>query len=249
MAGEVARIGVVRIDDVAHLGGELPHTRVLRALVGELLEASLAVEEADGDAIRRRELPGIAVGRPALPVERLPQAVDGPLPHLADDRGDVGRGRPLAREIDGAVDEGLGHGPAGIGLEGERRRHPGLAETLDERREIRLPARREGLVEAVRSLEHGDRPDEAGLGEARGADTRLRRQARMQALGPAAVGEIFDDAARHAAGGADGPGDGGSIEPHGAAGGRRGGERAEHRGRMEAGLVDRLRGDEAARGT
>ena len=38
----------------------------------------------------------------------------------------------------------------------------------------------------------------------------------------------------------------GPIEPHGAAGGRRGGERAEHRGRMEAGLVDRLRGDEAA---
>ena len=67
----------------------------------------------------------------------------------------------------------------------------------------------------------------------------------MQPFGPGALGEIFDDAAGHAAGDAERIDDlpGVEAERCADAGGRA--HRAENRGRMKAGLVDGLRHHEA----
>ena len=67
----------------------------------------------------------------------------------------------------------------------------------------------------------------------------------MQPLGPGAFGQIFDDAAGHAAGDAERIDDLPGVEAkRGADAGRRA-HRAEDRGRMKAGLVDGLRHHEA----
>ena len=97
----------------------------------------------------------------------------------------------------------------------------------------------------MHALEHGARADEPAARQQRRADARLRRPAGMQPLGPGAFGEIFDDAAGHAAGDAERIDDLSGVEAQrGAdAGGRA--HRAEDRGRMKAGLVYRLRHHEA----
>ena len=59
------------------------------------------------------------------------------------------------------------------------------------------------MEEAVLALEQRARAGEARLRHARGAIARLRRPARMHALGPGAFGEVFDDARGHAAGDAE----------------------------------------------
>ena len=104
---------------------------------------------------------------------------------------------------------------------------------------------RETVEQAVHALEHRARPDKAGARKQRRAQAGLRGPAGMQPLGPGAFGEIFDDAARHAAGNAERIDDLPGVEPErGADAGRRA-HRAEDRGRMEAGLVHGLRHHEA----
>src|SRR5262245_18359396 len=93
----------------------------------------------------------------------------------------------------------MGHRAAGIDLEGERLGDPAAAEALDELSPFALRGAREAVVEAVRSLEHGARADEARAREFRGADARLRGPARVQPLGPGALGQVFDDAGGHRA--------------------------------------------------
>ena len=77
----------------------------------------------------------------------------------------------------------------------------------------------------------------------------LRRPARMHALGPGAFGEIFDDAARHAAGDAERIDDLLGVETERGANASRRAHRAENRGRMKARLVHRLRHHGAEAGT
>ena len=67
----------------------------------------------------------------------------------------------------------------------------------------------------------------------------------MQPLGPGALREIFDDAARHAAGDAERVHDLLCIESERGADAGGSAHRAEDRGRMKAGLVDGLRHHEA----
>ena len=83
--------------------------------------------------IGRRELGGIAVGRALLGGERLPQAMHGAFRHLADHLLDVAGLDAARRQPPGAVDVGMRHGPARIGLEGERLDHPALAEIVEQR--------------------------------------------------------------------------------------------------------------------
>ena len=61
----------------------------------------------------------------------------------------------------------------------------------------------EAVKEAVHAFEHRARPDKAGAAKQRRANTRLRRPAGVQPLGPGAFGQIFDDAARHRGDGAE----------------------------------------------
>src|SRR5262249_34893038 len=67
----------------------------------------------------------------------------------------------------------------------------------------------------------------------------------MQAFGPGAFGEIFDNARSHAAGDAERIDDLAAVEPQRCADAGGGGHGAEHCGRMEAGLVHQPRCDQA----
>ena len=100
------------------------------------------------------------------------------------------------------------------------------------------------MEEAVLALEHRARAEKALAPEQGRAQARLRRPAGVQPLGPGALGEVLDDPRCHAAGDAERIGQlprrqaERSTDPGGGA------ERADHRGRMEAGAMDRGRRDQ-----
>ena len=245
VAGEVVRIGIVGIDAVADLLGERDHRGLLHRVVGEIAQAHIAADEAGGDAIGLRELPGVAVARRLLGGERLPEAMHRALADVADHLGDV-VGLDAARaEPPRAVDVGMRHGPAGIELEGERLRQPARAEIAGHRVEVARRGVGEAVEEAVRALEHRARPGEAGPRQQRRAHARLRRPAGVHPLGPGALGEIFDDARRHRADDAERVDHLLLVELERLADGGGGAHRAEHRGRMKARLVHHLRRDQA----
>ena len=164
---------------------------------------------------------------------------------LANDLADILRLDAARAEPPRAIDIGLRHGPAGIGLEGERVGDPARAEIAGQRGVVALRRMREAVEQAVHAFEHGARTDEPGARKQRRAQAGLRGPARVHPLGPGTLGEIFDDAARHAAGNAERIDDlpGVETERGADAGGRA--HRAEDRGRMEAGLVHGLRHHEA----
>src|SRR5712691_3463462 len=101
------------------------------------------------------------------------------------------------RQPSSAVDVGLRHGAAGIGLESDGCRQPLAAEAVEELCPVAPGGAREAVVEPVRAFEHRARPDEPGARQVRGANSRLRRPARMHALGPRALREVLDDARGH----------------------------------------------------
>ena len=101
------------------------------------------------------------------------------------------------------------------------------------------------MEQPVHALEHRARADETLPGQQRGAKARLRRPARMQPLGPGALGEIFDDAAGHTARNAERIDDLPGVKAKCCADAGRSSHRAEDCGRVKAGLVDGLRHHEA----
>jgi hypothetical protein len=141
------------------------------------------------------------------------------------------------------------HGAAGIGLEGECLDHPTRPE-IGERVVVALRRVGEAVKQSVHALEHRAWPEEAAARQQRRAQARLRRPAGMQPLGPGALGEIFDDAGGEAAGDAERVDDLLGVEPQRGADTGGGAHHAENRGRVEAGLVHRLRnhGGEATHG-
>jgi hypothetical protein len=134
----------------------------------------------------------------------------------------------------------MGHGAAGIGLERDVAAQPVAARALEHGAEIAAVAVGEGMEEAVLAIEQRTRSGESGLRQARGAIARLRRPARVHALGPRAFGEVLDDSRRHAAGDAQGMTPGAGVQPHrrGDAGGRT--QRTEYGGRVKARLMHAL---------
>ena len=119
--------------------------------------------------------------------ERLPQPVHRALADLADHLDDV-VGFDARAEPPRAVDIRMRHGPARIGLERQRLRHPARAEIAGQRVVVALGGAREAVKEAMHAFEHGARPGKAGAAEQRRAHARLRRPAGMQPLGPGALG-------------------------------------------------------------
>ena len=144
-----------------------------------------------------------------------------------------------------AVDVGMRHGPARIGLERERLGDPARAEIVDERAVVAGGRMREAVEQAVHALEHRARPEKPGAPEQRRAQPRLRRPSGVHALGPGAFGEIFDDARGHAAGDAERIDQLALIELERRADAGRRAHGAEHGGGMEAGLVHELRRHQA----
>src|SRR6202521_2368334 len=122
---------------------------------------------------------------------------------LADEFLDVVGLERACGEPARAIDIRMGHGSARIRLEGERLQDPTLAEVSDQRSIVAVRGPSEAMEHAVGALEYRARTDEPGAAQERRAQARLRRPAGMQPLGPCALGEIFDDAARHAAGDAE----------------------------------------------
>ena len=149
------------------------------------------------------------------------------------------------REPPRAIDIGMRHGPARIGLECQCLRHPVLAEIADQRVVIALGGVGEAVEEAVHAFEHRARTEKAGAAEQRRAQARLRRPAGVQPLGPGALGQIFDDAAGHRGDGAERIDHLPRVELERRADAGRRAHGAEHRGRMKAGLVGERRRDEA----
>src|SRR5262249_26982528 len=240
VTGGIVGVRIVRVDLVAHFRGERDDARLLQRVVGEGVEPDIAAQEAGRDAIRGGKFSGIAVGRALLGGERLPQAMHRALADLADDLLDLLRLDAAASEPPRAVDVGVRHRPAGIRFERERRRHPARAEIAGQRIVVAAGGAGEAVEQAVHALEYGARPEEPGTSEPRRAQPGLRRPPRMQALGPGALREIFDDAAGHGTDDAERVDKLTRIElERGADGGcRRHG--AEDGGGMKAGLVHRL---------
>ncbi len=115
-----------------------------------------------------------------------------------------------------------------------------LAEIV-ERGVVALRGVGEAVKQSVHAFEHRARPEKTAARQQRGADAGLRRPAGMHALGPGAFGQIFDDAGGEAAGDAERIDDLFGVEAQRGADAGGGAHHAENRGRMEAGLVHRLR--------
>ena len=100
---------------------------------------------------------------------------------------------------------------------------------------------RKAVEQPVHAFEHRARADKTLPRQQSRADAGLRGPAGMQPLGPGALGEIFDDAARHAAGDAERVDDLFCVKAQRRADAGRGAHRAENRRRVKARLVHRLR--------
>ena len=203
------------------------------------------MDETGREQIRHREFRGIAVRRALLVGERLPETMHRAFRDLADDFGDILRLDAARAEPPRAIDIGLRHRPAGIGLERQRIGDPARTEIAGQRGVVAMRRMRKAVEEAMHALEHRARSDKARARQQRRAQARLRGPAGMQPLGPGALGEIFDDAAGHAAGDAERIDDLLRVEAERRADASRGPHRAEDRGRMKARFVHGLRHHEA----
>ena len=195
--------------------------------------------------IRRGEFGGIAVPRLLFVGQRLPQPVHRPLRHLAHDLADVLGPNTARSQPSRTIDIGLRHRPARIRLERQRIRHPAPTEIGSQRLVVAMGRVRKPMKQTVHALEHGARTDKSRPRQQRRPNAGLRRPARMQPLGPRALGEIFDDAPCHAAGDAERVHDLSGIETERRADARSRTHRTEDRGRVKPGLVDGLRHHQA----
>ena len=82
-------IGIVRVDDITHLRGERRDGGIRGVRVAERVEADVSVEHGVGQAERDAELGRVAIGGPALRLQRFPEAVHDAFGCFADDVRDV----------------------------------------------------------------------------------------------------------------------------------------------------------------
>ena len=80
---------------------------------------------------------------------------------------------------------------------------PVRAETAGKFFVIKIFSMGKSEKQSMRALEYRTRSGEALARDARRVQPGVRRPAGVQALGPGALGEVFDDPARHAAGNAE----------------------------------------------
>ena len=124
-------IRIIRIDLVADLSRQRQHVRIPHSFIGERVKTDATAHKTGRDNERRGELGGIAIGRSLLGCEWFPEAVHGALAHVAHHFLQVLGLDALGGQTAGAVDVWVGHGPAGVRLEGERLGHPAVRMQLD----------------------------------------------------------------------------------------------------------------------
>ena len=237
VAGELFRVGVGRVDHVAHLGGQCPQVGALHHCFGVFAQAGVVLQQAGGNGVRNAELGGISIGRRLLERQRLPQAVNNAFGGFALDLRDVGRYQPLAQQLAGAVNVRVGHGAAGVGLESNRGPDPLAAHALEHGFKVAARGIGKAMKQAVLALKHCGRALEAGLRQAYRAVARLRCPAGVHAFGPGAVGQVFDDARGHAAGDAEGVHQFVFAQAQGRAQAGHSAHHAKDGGRVKAGFV------------
>nr|WP_228430455.1 hypothetical protein [Baekduia soli] len=245
-AGEgLAERGVV-LGLVGDLVGELEDLGLPDRVADEGHDVDLAAHEVGGHGVRDAELRVVLAARVVLGGQRL-----------EDDRHHVGRGdghdggdvvdvEPAAR---GRLDRGVQrcvHEVAGrVGLVGDLRRLPALAEVGELALDVEVVAAQVGVVEAEAPLDDRLGPGLAVGGEGRGQQAGTGGEARVQALGRGAVGEMLEDPGGQAAGDAQGLGRRRGVEAADARGGGGGAVDAEHAGGVEADLVEERSGGQA----
>ena len=89
MARVFVRIGIPRIDLIAHLFRERRDARVARIRIGERVQANEAVQDRVRDAEWHAEFRGIGCRRMVLRLERLPQSMHDAFGGLASNRSHI----------------------------------------------------------------------------------------------------------------------------------------------------------------
>ena len=110
------------------------------------------------------------------------------------DGRDVVGAHAILGQGDRAVDEGLRHRAARVGLERQVLRNPALAQFVEQMLKVGRNRRGKRFVEPVRPVQHGSRPLEAPSSHEGRPNARLRGPPRVHAFGPRALGQILDDA-------------------------------------------------------
>src|SRR4029079_9040126 len=203
MAGEIVRIGIIRIDHVTDLRREREHVLVAHRSVREGVKADAAVHKTRAEQKWRRKLRGVAVWRPLLVAQWLPQSVHGAFGHFADQFLHIACFDAACRKAFGAIDVRMRHGPAGIGLECKRLSYPTRTEITSEGAIVAFGCVSKAVEQPVDALEHGARSDEAAARQQGRANAGLCRPSRMQSFRPGALRQIFNGSRRHARGNAE----------------------------------------------
>src|SRR5262249_46433008 len=128
MAGEIVRIRIVRVDHVTNFRREREHVLVAHGGLRERVKADAAANKAGGEQKWRRKLRGVTVRRALFVGQRLPKSVHCAFGDFADQFLHITGIDAACRDALGAVDVGMRHRSAGIGLECKRFGYPARTE-------------------------------------------------------------------------------------------------------------------------
>src|SRR5207247_10363317 len=154
-----------------------------------------ASDEHHREQVGQAELRRVAVRRPVLGVEWLPQPWQWPGGGAASDLDDVlGREGVLGPKLQRAVHIWMGDGAARVGLEGEPLELPRLAECCHQGVEPRgIVAAGERRVESVLALEDPGGTGEPVAGEEGSDHGAVSAPARTPPLRPRAPAEVLEE--------------------------------------------------------
>ena len=106
----------------------------------------------------------------------------------------------MVAQLSCAIDEGMDHRAAGVGLESDGGCPPLFTEAPHHLAEVAVGRAGKSKKETVITFEHRSRPHKALLPQPSGSVTGLRGPSGVDALVPSPVGQVLNDAAGHAAG-------------------------------------------------